>query len=144
MHRFAMLVPLLLVTACGGADFAGTYKGPVTFKMTCPGAEAYEETLTDTMTVVDTADGIAIKDDGDCPNIPATVNGNSATITKTTCAPVTDGDGTTTTVTMTGGTLALNGTSLNVSLTASAVIAGSDGTLTCPASFAGTLAKQAD
>lgn len=144
MTRFAVLLPLLLaVTACGGVDFAGSYEGPITFKMNCPGIEAIESTETNTMTIVDTSDGIAFTNfGGGCPNIPATVNDNGATIVKTTCEPQTDAEGVTTTITMSGGTLTLNGTGLTVSMIASVLYAGPGGTLTCPASFAGSLVKQ--
>lgn len=136
MRKALLVLPLFLV-GCG-VSFEGTYKGSLTTKISCPGADPVTDVNMYSMKIEDTADGVEIDMESCGGKLEGTVEGNKATIEQRTCPP-TQSEGRQTTMTVKGGTLTLNGTSLNVNIGGDAVTTGAQGSLNCTFLITGTL-----
>jgi hypothetical protein len=140
--RIAALMVLVL-TACGGTDFTGTYVGPITTTESCPGQPPSVTTADATFAITQANDELKWNN-GTCPGNRAAVSGNAAIVESNVCEPHKT-DSYTSITTRKSGTLALNGSALTVSLSLVFDIAFTDGSReTCTGDATGTLARKAE
>lgn len=136
-----LLLAVLVLCGCGGADFSGTYSGTLTGSISCSDGSGSTQALATQWTISNSGDGLSVSLNGTCGTLTADVDTNTATLRQKTCQPST-ANGVTSTVTITAGTLVLHDKSLSVSaFTMSNQMTGAI-IATCTTPYSGTLTRQ--
>ncbi len=74
-----------VLVSCGGTDFSGTWRGPVSLAYACANGSRIDSMGGVEWTIAQTGNTLTITPDGGCPSIVADVVGSTAELRATNC-----------------------------------------------------------